>query len=98
MRKRANAWQLPLSDFHIRGVETSIDLYRTILETDEFKNGDLSTDFLKRFGILDRLKQDIQQRKQHAKDASLAAATLHSEFMKSRIIQGDKDYTWGNDD
>ena len=35
-----------LNDFYIQGVETSIPLYKTILKTEEYKNGDLSTDFL----------------------------------------------------
>ena len=52
-----------LNDFYIQGVETSIPLYKTILKTDEYKNGQLSTDFLKRFGIVDRLKEDFEKPK-----------------------------------
>ncbi|HIH46532.1 MAG TPA: ATP-grasp domain-containing protein, partial [Candidatus Nitrosotenuis sp.] len=40
-----------LNDFYIQGVETSIPLYKTILKNEEYKKGNLSTDFLKRFGI-----------------------------------------------
>ena len=36
-----------LNDFYIQGVETSIPLYKTILNTEEYKNGQLTTDFLK---------------------------------------------------
>lgn len=74
-----------LNDFYIEGVETSIPLYKTILKTDEYKNGELSTDFLKRYGILDRLKEDIKKDKEQNKEAALAAAIIHSEYYKSRI-------------
>ena len=36
-----------LNDFDVQGVETSIPLYKTILNSEEYKNGQLSTDFLK---------------------------------------------------
>ena len=74
-----------LDDFYIEGVETSIPLYKTILKTDEYKNGELSTDFLKRYGIIDRLKEDIKNDKDANKEAALAAAALHSEYYKSRV-------------
>jgi len=74
-----------LNDFYIQGVETSIPLYKTILKTDEYKKGELSTDFLKRYRILDRLTEDIKSDKIKNKDAALAAAVIHSEYFKSRV-------------
>jgi len=74
-----------LNDFYIQGVETSIPLYKTILKTDEYKNGDLTTDFLKRYGIIDRLTEDIKADKLANQDAALAAAVIHSEYFKSRV-------------
>ena len=74
-----------LNDFYIQGVETSIPLYKTILKTDEYKNGDLTTDFLKRYGIIDRLTEDIKADKLANQDAALAAAIIHSEYFKSRV-------------
>jgi len=64
-----------LNDFYIQGVETSIPLYKTILNTDEYKNGQLSTDFLKRFGIIDRLKEDLKNQR---KDKQLAAIAIEA--------------------
>ena len=75
-----------LRDFYISGVETSIPLYRTILETGEYRNGKLSTDFLKRYGIIDRLSEDIRSRVREGADAALAAAVLHSEYLGSRAV------------
>lgn len=74
-----------LNDFHIQGVETSIPLYKTILKTEEYKNGNLSTDFLKRYGILDRLTDDIKSDKEANKHTTIAAAIIHSEYFKSRV-------------
>jgi len=80
-----------LNDFYIQGVETSIPLYKTILKTEEYKNGDLSTDFLKRYGILDRLTEDIKADKNANKEAALAAAVIHSEYFKSRVKSTNED-------
>ena len=74
-----------LNDFYIQGVETSIPLYKTILKSEEYKNGDLSTDFLKRYGMIDRLAEDIKKDKEANKEAALAAAVIHSEYFKSRV-------------
>lgn len=74
-----------LSDFYIEGVETSIPLYKTILESKEFIKGELSTDFLNRFKILDRLKKDLKNDALSKSDAALAAAIIHSEYLKSRV-------------
>lgn len=74
-----------LNDFYIQGVETSIPLYKTILDTEEYKKGNLSTDFLKRYGVLDRLTSDIKNAKQANKESAIAAAIMHSEYFKSRV-------------
>ena len=74
-----------LDDFYIQGVETSIPLYKTILKAEEYKKGDLSTDFLKRYGIIDRLDKDIKTEKSNNKESAIAAAIMHSEYLKSRV-------------
>ncbi len=77
--------QTALNDFYIEGVETSIPLYKTILESKEFIEGKLSTDFLKRYKILDRLKDDLKKEILSKSDVALAAAVIHSEYLKSRV-------------
>jgi len=74
-----------LNDFYIQGVETSIPLYKTILNSDEYKNGELSTDFLKRYDMINRLSKDLKTEKENKTEAALAAAIIHSEYFKSRI-------------
>jgi acetyl-CoA/propionyl-CoA carboxylase len=82
-----------LDDFYIQGVETSIPLYKTILKTKEYREGNLSTDFLKRYGILDRLTADITSDKIANKEVALAAAIIHSEYFKSRVQSYSEDST-----
>ncbi|MDP2667847.1 MAG: acetyl-CoA carboxylase biotin carboxylase subunit, partial [Nitrosopumilaceae archaeon] len=74
-----------LDDFYIQGVETSIPLYKTILKTKEYMEGKLSTDFLARFKVLDKLKSDIKKDTIEKQDAALAAAALYSTYYSSKI-------------
>ena len=74
-----------LNDMYVQGVETSIPLYKTILNSEEYKNGELSTDFLKRYGMIDKLTEDLKQEKENKTEAALAAAFIHSEYFKSQV-------------
>ena len=86
-----------LNDFYIQGVETSIPLYKTILKTDEYKNGQLSTDFLKRYDMIDRLTEDLKKEKEDKSEAALTAAIIHSEYFKSRVQNNDANSSnWKN--
>lgn len=86
-----------LNDFYIQGVETSIPLYKTILNTDEYKKGDLSTDFLNRYNIIDRLKEDLKAEKIEKSNAGLASAIIYSEYFKSRVENStSNNATWKN--
>ena len=78
-----------LDDFYIQGVETSIPLYKTILRSEEYINGQLSTDFLKRYDMINRLERDIAEQKASKTDAALAAAAMHEEFLKMRDGSSD---------
>jgi acetyl-CoA/propionyl-CoA carboxylase len=86
-----------LNDFYIQGVETSIPLYKTILKTDEYKNGHLSTDFLKRFGIIERLEEDLKNQKKEKEIPALASAIMHSAFFQSIVkSQNSAGLAWKN--
>ncbi|MCH1549044.1 acetyl-CoA carboxylase biotin carboxylase subunit [Nitrosopumilus sp.] len=74
-----------LNDMYVEGVETSIPLYKTILNSEEYKKGELSTDFLKRYDMIDKLTEDLKQEKENKTDAALAAAIIHSEYFKSQV-------------
>ena len=71
-----------LNDMYVQGVETSIPLYKTILNSEEYKNGELSTDFLKRYDMIDKLSEDLKKEKENKTEAALAAAIIHSEYFR----------------
>ncbi len=86
-----------LNDFYIQGVETSIPLYKTILKTDEYKNGQLSTDFLKRFGMIERLEEDLKNDKKQKEIPAIASAIMYSEFFQSIVkSQNHSSSSWRN--
>ena len=86
-----------LNDFYIQGVETSIPLYKTILKTDEYKNGHLTTDFLKRFGMIERLEEDLKNQKKEKQIPALASAIMYSEFFQSIVkSQNHSNSSWKN--
>ena len=74
-----------LNDMYVEGVETSIPLYKTILNSEEYKKGELSTDFLKRYDMIDKLTEDLKNEKEKKSNAALAAAIIHSEYLKNRV-------------
>ena len=74
-----------LNDFYIQGVETSIPLYKTIMKTNEYKNGQLTTDFLKRYDMINRLKEDIKNEIKEKQLPATAAAIMYSEFFQSKV-------------
>lgn len=77
-----------LKDFYVEGVETSIPLYKTIMRSKEFIEGELSTDFLKRYNIIERLKDDIKDDKKSCSEAAVTAAAVYSEYFKNRVKRG----------
>ncbi len=80
-----------LGDFYVRGVETSIPLYRTILRTEEYREGRLSTDFLKRYGIIGRLEADMRAERGAAREAAAVAAALRLELAAAAAAEGARD-------
>ncbi len=74
-----------LKDMYVEGVETSIPLYKTILNSEEYKKGELSTDFLKRYDMIDKLSEDLKKEKEEKGGAALAAAIVYSEYLKNRV-------------
>ena len=55
------------------------------MKTKEYMEGKLSTDFLARFKVLDKLKSDIKKDMIEKQDAALAAAALYSTYYSSTI-------------
>ena len=84
-----------LDDFYISGVQTSIPLYKSILNTPEYMDGALSTDFLKRYDIINRHRQDLKRENQELAIPALAAAALKGRHHTS-TIKPTKSPGWGS--
>lgn len=71
-----------LDEFTIEGINTTIPLYKTIMNEPNFIKGELSTDYLERFKILDKMNEDVKERAKDKASAAVAALLLQSEFVK----------------
>jgi len=73
-----------LDEFVIDGINTTIPLYKTIMNDEYFISGDLSTDYLDRYSIIQKMKDqqkvqnsDLQKRLLPA----ITSAVIQSEFI-----------------
>ena len=71
-----------LNEFSIEGINTTIPLYKTIMDDPHFINGELSTDYLERFKIFDKMNEDAKERAKDKASAAVAAVLMQSEFVK----------------
>ena len=77
-----------LSEFAIEGINTTIPLFKTIMDEQNFIKGELSTDYLERFSLINKMNEDAKERAKKYSSAALATVLLQSEFLKrgGRII------------
>jgi len=73
-----------LDEFIIEGINTTIPLYRTIMNEKNFINGNISTDYLEKYEILKLMQTQIKESSLKTSDSSIAAALLYSEFLKGQ--------------
>jgi len=80
-----------LSEFTIEGINTTIPLFKTIMDEQNFIKGDLSTDYLERFSIINKMNEDAKERSKKNSSAAIATVLLQTEFVKKsgRIIPTD---------
>lgn len=71
-----------LSEFTIEGINTTIPLYKTIMDEQNFIKGELSTDYIDRFKLLDKMNEDAKEQSKKISSAAIAAILLQSEFVK----------------
>lgn len=71
-----------LDEFTIEGINTTIPLYKTIMDEPNFIKGDLSTDYLERFKIFDKMNEEAKEDAKERARAAVAAALLQSELVK----------------
>src|SRR5919202_1728880 len=71
-----------LAEFIIEGINTTIPLHKTMVEEPNFIKGDLSTDYLDRFNLLDKMHQKAKNRLERTSPAAVAAMLLQAEYVK----------------
>lgn len=76
-----------LDEFSIEGINTTIPLYKTIMDDPNFIKGELSTDYLDRFKIFDKMNEDARARAKDKASAAVAAVLMQSEFVKKGAPQ-----------
>jgi acetyl-CoA/propionyl-CoA carboxylase len=72
-----------LNEFEVEGVNTTIPLYKTIMKEEHFIRGELSTDYLDRYSLMDKLLKDTKGLSSQTQVPALAALLLYSEFMRT---------------
>jgi acetyl-CoA/propionyl-CoA carboxylase len=71
-----------LDEFMIEGINTTIPLYKTIMDDPNFIKGELSTDYLERFKILNKMNENAKKAAKQSAKAAVAAVLLQSEFVR----------------
>src|SRR5918911_4785747 len=74
-----------LDEFSIEGINTTIPLHKTIIEEPSFIKGDLSTDYLDRFNLMDKMHENAKNRLEKNSPAAVAAMLLQAEYVKKGI-------------
>ena len=71
-----------LSEFTIEGINTTIPIHKTIIEESNFINGNISTDYIEKYNIIEKMKQKRNQESKDKAYAAISAILLQSEFVK----------------
>jgi acetyl-CoA/propionyl-CoA carboxylase len=62
-----------LNEFRVEGINTTIPLYKTILSEPNFIRGNLSTDYLERYAIIEKMNEATENEVSRYADAAAAA-------------------------
>ncbi len=74
-----------LDEFVIEGINTTIPLYKTIMNDEHFINGDLSTDYLDRYSIIEKMRKELKAKnsdRQKRLLPAVASAIIQTENVK----------------
>jgi acetyl-CoA/propionyl-CoA carboxylase len=76
-----------LKEFKIEGINTTIPLFKTILDESNFVQGKLSTDYLERYGLIRKMIEATENESRKHTDAAVAALVVHSEFNQNSKLK-----------
>ena len=71
-----------LSEFTIEGINTTIPIHQTIIEEPNFINGNISTDYIEKYNIIEKMKQKRNEDYKDKAYAAISAILLQSEYVK----------------
>ena len=72
-----------LYEFTIEGINTTIPLYKTIVDEENFIKGELSTDYIDRFNLMDKMHELTKKEASMKSSAAIVAILLQLEFAKT---------------
>jgi acetyl-CoA/propionyl-CoA carboxylase len=72
-----------LYEFTIEGINTTIPLYKTIVDEENFIKGELSTDYIDRFNLMEKMHELRKKEASMKSSAAIAAILLQLEFAKT---------------
>lgn len=78
-----------LDEFLIEGINTTIPLYRTIMNEKNFIEGKISTDYLEKYDMLNVMQTELKAKQMKESDSAVASALLFSEYMKGQYSTGN---------
>jgi acetyl-CoA/propionyl-CoA carboxylase len=82
-----------LREFRIEGINTTIPLFKTILDESNFIQGKLSTDYLERYGIIQKMIEASEKESRKHGGAAVAALLVHSEFNQDPKLKEAHSYS-----
>jgi acetyl-CoA/propionyl-CoA carboxylase len=82
-----------LKEFRIEGISTTIPLFKTILDEQNFLQGRLSTDYLERYGLIQKMIDAAEKETRKLADAAVAAFLMHLEFNQDSNLKEANSYS-----
>lgn len=78
-----------LDEFYIEGINTTLPLHRFIMDEPAFTRGEISTDYLDRFNIIERMQESIKAHMQSRVDAIAAATLIFTQMSRYLASNGN---------
>lgn len=70
-----------IDEFIIEGISTTLPLYKTIMNEENFVKGNISTEYLEKFGLIRKMEDEAKSNIAKLADPSIAAALIQTEFL-----------------
>jgi acetyl-CoA/propionyl-CoA carboxylase len=80
-----------LSEFNIEGINTTIPIHKTIIEEQNFINGIMSTNYIEKYDIMQKMLQRRSQEYESKSHAAVSALLLQTEYVKKYYSDQNQD-------